>query len=85
MKNCNTVLITFVKWVKEKENDGQIKLILETTEELVYSCLGLQPQNLDCLFNVTKIPISELMDVLMRLQLKGIVKEISKNYYVRMK
>lgn len=71
--------------VTEKENDGQIKLVLETAEELVYSCLGLQPQNLDYLFNVTKIPISELLDVLMRLQLKGVVKEISKNYYVRTK
>ena len=70
---------------KGEENDGQIKLILETAEELVYSCLGLQPQNLDYLFNVTKIPISELLDVLMRLQLKGVVKEISKNYYVRAK
>ena len=71
--------------VTEKENDGQIKLILETAEELVYSCLGLQPQNLDYLFNLTKIPIPELLDVLMRLQLKGVVKEISKNYYVRAK
>ena len=71
--------------INEKENDGQIKLILETGEELVYSCLGLQPQNLDCLFNVTKIPIPELLDILMRLQLRGVVKEISKNYYVRAK
>ena len=71
--------------VGEKENDGQIKLLLETSEELVYSCLGLQPQNLDYLFNVTKIPIQELLDVLMRLQLRGVVKEISKNYYVRTK
>ena len=71
--------------VTEKENEGQIKLILETTEELVYSCLDLQPQNLDYLFNVTKIPIPELLDVLMRLQLRGVVKEISKNYYVRVK
>ena len=71
--------------VAEKENDGQIKLILETTEELVYSCLGLQPQNLDYLFNMTKIPVAELTDTLMRLQLKGIVREIARNYYVRAK
>jgi len=71
--------------VTGKENEEQIKLILETAEELVYSCLGLQPQNLDCLFNMTKIPVTELVDVLMRLQLKGVVKEISKNYYVRAK
>lgn len=70
---------------KEKENDGQIKLLLETTENLVYSCLDLQPRNLDCLFNMTKIPIAELTDTLMRLQLKGIVKEIARNYYVRAK
>ena len=70
---------------KEKENDGQIKLLLETTEDLVYSCLDLQPRNLDCLFNMTKIPIAELTDTLMRLQLKGIVREIARNYYVRAK
>lgn len=70
---------------KEKENDGQIKLLLETAEDLVYSCLDLQPRNLDYLFNVTKIPVAELVDVLMRLQLRGVVKEISKNYYVRAK
>lgn len=69
----------------KKENDRQIKILLETTENLVYSCLGLQPQNLEYLFNMTKIPMSELLDVLMRLQLKGVVREISKNYYVRMK
>lgn len=69
----------------KKENDEQIKILLETTENLVYSCLDLQPQNLEYLYNVTKIPISELLDVLMRMQLKGVVREISKNYYVRMK
>lgn len=71
--------------VNKKENDGQIKLLLETREELVYSCLGLQPQNLDYLFSVTKIPMPELLDTLMCLQLRGVVKEISKNYYVRTK
>lgn len=68
-----------------QENEGQIKILLETPENIVYSCLGLQPQNLEYLFNVTKMPMSELLDVLMSLQLKGVVREISKNYYVRMK
>ena len=68
-----------------QENDGQIKLLLETTEDLVYSCLDLQPRNLDYLFSVTNIPLPELLDVLMRLQLNGVVREITKNYYVRAK
>ena len=69
----------------KKENTEQIKLLLESTEKLVYSCLDLQPRNLECLFNMTKISVVELTDILMRLQLRGIVKEIAKNYYVRTK
>lgn len=70
---------------RERENEKQIKLLLESKEKLVYSCLGLQPQNLDYLFNVTKLPIAQLLDTLMSLELRGIVKEISKNYYVKVK
>lgn len=69
----------------EKENEQQIKILLETKEDLVYSCLGLQPQNLESLFNMTKLSEAELLDILMCLELKGVVKEISKNYYVRLK
>ena len=71
--------------VNKKENEEQIKLLLETTEKLVYSCLDLQPRNLEYLFHATKIPTSELLDALMSLQLKGVVSEISKNYYVKTK
>lgn len=70
---------------REKENVSEIKFLLESKEKLVYSCLGLQPQNLDSLFNVTKLPIVELLDILVSLELRGIVKEISKNYYIRVK
>lgn len=69
----------------KKENEGQNKILLETTEKLVYSCLDLQPRNLDYLFKVTKLSVAELIDILMRLELRGIVKEISKNYYVKVK
>lgn len=70
---------------KEKKKESQIKILLETTEELVYSCLGLQPKNLESLYKMTKIESSQLLGVLMRLQLKGVVREVSKNYYVRVK
>lgn len=68
-----------------KENGEQKKLLLESTENIVYSCLGLQPQNLNALIKTTKLSVSELLDALMALELRGIVKEISKNYYVRIK
>ena len=74
-----------ISFVESDKKTEQKKLILESTEKLVYSCLGLQPQNLDSLYNMTKIPVAELLDVLMGLELRGIVREISKNYYVRAK
>lgn len=68
----------------EKKNEGEIKFLLESTEKLVYSCLGLYPQNLEELICKTRLSVAELLDVLMRLELRGVVREISKNHYVKM-
>ena len=67
------------------EKSELIKNLLEKSEKLVYSCLDLYPQNLDLLLQKTKMSVPELLDALMKLELMGIVKEISKNYYVKLK
>ena len=67
------------------EKSELIKNSLEKSEKLVYSCLDLYPRNLDMLLQETQMSVPELLDVLMKLELMGIVKEISKNYYVRLK
>lgn len=61
------------------------KILLETTENMVYSCLDFTPRNLRELIGVTKLPVSELLNILMKLELRGVVKEVSKNYYVKVK
>ncbi len=61
------------------------KILLETSENLVYSCLCFQPQNIETILNATKISVGELMDVLVALELKGLIKEISKNNYVKIR
>lgn len=66
-----------------KENQEQKKLLLESTENIVYSCLDLYPKNIDGILNETKLSVVELLDVLMRLELKGYVKEITKNHYIK--
>ncbi len=68
---------------KKKENSEQNKILLESEEKLVYSCLGLEPQNLDELIRKLEMPVAGLLDILMRLELRGIVKEISKNHYIK--
>ena len=71
--------------LNDKQIDKKInskKIILETEEKLVYSCLGLNPKNLESILKETKLPAARLLDVLVRLELMGVVKELSKNYYV---
>ena len=69
----------------EVKNESDKKILLETKENIVYSCLDLHPRNVDWMIGVTKMSVSELLDALMQLELKGFVREISKNYYVKVK
>jgi DNA processing protein len=57
------------------------KILLETTENIVYSCLCLNPLSLEEIRKKTNFSVSQLLDILMGLQLKGFVKEYAKNYY----
>lgn len=59
--------------------------MLETTENLVYSCLDLFPRNVSEIQQKTKLNIRELMEALTTLEMEGLIKETAKNYYVRWK
>lgn len=58
------------------------KKMLETKENMVYSRLCPYPKNLSQLAGEIALPVSELLEQLVSLELKGYIKEISKNYYV---
>ena len=71
---------------KNRENFSEkCKILLETTEELVYSCLDFNPKNLNYLLAQTSLNISGLLDILIRLEIKGYIKEVAQNYYVKVK
>ena len=70
-------------------NQGQIidknEKVLESTENRVYSCLGLFPKGMSQLLEETGLNVQELLEQLITLEMKGYVKEISKNYYVKLR
>lgn len=68
--------------LNEKISDNK-KIVLESLEKLVYSCLDLQAKNIQAIYEETNIPIGELMSTLTSLDLKGYVSEVSKNHYVK--
>lgn len=59
------------------------QIMLETEENIVYSCLGLFPKDLHQLTAETGMGVSALMNQLVSLELRGYIREISKNYYVK--
>ena len=67
----------------KKGSEEHEKNDLEKAENMVYSCLGLQPQNPEELCIATTFPLVEVMRILTVLELKGYAKEIYKNNYIR--
>ena len=59
------------------------KITLERSENLVYSCLRLQAQNLGEICEKTGLAPESALGILAKLQLKGYAKEVSRNYYIR--
>ncbi len=62
--------------VHEKDKNGLVK-----KEKMVYSCLDLQPKNLEEIISLSGLSVSDCMSVLLELELKGWVVQTSHQYY----
>lgn len=69
--------------LNQDENSDKNKKVLETAENLVYSCLGFIPRSVDQLLRESRLPVKELMRALATLEIEGMIKEISKNHYIK--
>ena len=73
---------------KAKKSDNSkifMQNALARQENIVYSCLSLQPKTLEDLCRETKLSIGSVTESVMLLQLQGLVKEIGRNRYVKLK
>ena len=75
------ILITPVE-IGQKGNKSE--KMLESPEFMVYSCLDLFPKGTNQLMKETGLSVTELMERLITLELNGYVKEVSRNYYIRL-
>lgn len=71
------------EYIKFGQNSDKNKKMLETAENIVYSCLGLFPKGIQELVSETGISPKEVMEQLTTLELEGYIEEVSKNYYIR--
>lgn len=69
---------------KHIENDNSLITKNMTKEEiLIYETIALEPTNIEEIAGATAIPISDLMEPLLKLELKDLIKQPQKNYYMR--
>ena len=72
------------KTVRKGEEKEKIqKKFLATPKDMVYSCFDLYPKSLDELLAETGLEIADLNQMILEMQLEGLITEISKNCYVR--
>lgn len=71
--------------LKRAAKEKNSKMVLASSEKLVYSCLDSDAKNLQTLAEETDIPVWQVMGALSALELKGLVSESGKNNYVKMK
>lgn len=69
---------------KNHENsNGQKKIVLAREDDLVYSCLDLNPKAVSQLQEETGLPVGSLLKSLYTLTTKDLAREAWKNYYIR--
>lgn len=80
-------LLEIMGKTKEKSDNSNsvMQNVLAREENIVYSCLSLQPKSLEELCREAGLPITAVMEAVMLLQLQGLVKEIGRNRYVKAK
>jgi len=65
------------------QNDKKENNFLELNEEIVYSSLCLEPKHIEEIAQVTGLPVPELAQILFKLALRGLIRQTSKNYYIK--
>lgn len=69
--------------IDNKINNKKIIQTLATDEKMVYDCISLEPISVDELFIKTNKEINNLLYILTMLEIKGIIKKISGQKYIR--
>ena len=68
---------------KKREESAKGKLSLSLEEEKILDLLGGQPSHIDLLVQESSLPASRVAEVLMRLEIKGLVRQLAGQQFLR--
>lgn len=67
----------------EELKNKKINNFLELNEEIVYSSLCLEPKHIEEIAQSTGLSLQQVAEILMNLELYGLIKQTSKNFYIK--
>ncbi len=77
------ILEDFLPDYQEIPNDlKKNNKILETDGKIVYACLSFEPMHFEEILIQTGLPMDQVMEYLLLLELSGLITQIRKNYYI---
>ena len=71
----------FIERTNTGKNMKKNNYVLERGEKIVYDILSLMPKHLEDIMNESGLKMNQVSEILCNLQLKGIVKQTSGNYF----
>jgi DNA processing protein len=78
------ILVDLIPDYKQQETDDAGNHIgLTPQEEKVYSCLSSDPKHIEEIALLSLLPVNLLMEQLLLLELRGLVRQSVKNYYYK--
>lgn len=83
--DCVESILDELKITDEEKKDfrPKSKISLASEEEMVYSCLDLQPKNIEEIFQEIPMDYRKILEILLKLELDGLIEEPEKNYYAK--
>lgn len=68
--------------IKAREKEVDIASMLEEGEKMVYSCIGYEPVHLETIIRQVQMGIDDINFILIKLEIKGIIEQLSNKYFV---
>ncbi|MBQ4482070.1 MAG: DNA-processing protein DprA [Lachnospiraceae bacterium] len=78
---CEDPVVT--KGRRNNEPAQTVRLDLTSKEKMVFNCLDLYPKTVDEIVRTLRIPVSDAVNILTTLCIKGAAKECAKSNYIR--
>lgn len=72
-------------FAKETMAKDTFKNLLASDEKMVYAILSLHPKHLELIASETGLGLSSLLSVLTSLELRGMIRQAGRNYYIQCK